>query len=146
MNRSKRVYLGFSALTLPWLLAGSTASRADDDATFNRTPRDCVITQSISRTDILDDQTIIFYMRGKNVAYRNYLPKKCPGLKRWDKRVPASAPPTRVNSTPATRNESMRASARMVLSGVRLRTRANPPATFNIAGNSGCNRSNSLRK
>jgi hypothetical protein len=85
MNGSKRVYLRFSALALPWLLAGSTGSRADDDATFNRTPRDCVITQSIARTDILDDQTIIFYMRGKNVAYRNYLPQKCPGLKRWDR-------------------------------------------------------------
>lgn len=85
MNGSKRVYLGLSALALPWLLAGSTATYADDDATFNRTPRDCVITQSIARTDILDDQTIIFYMRGKNIAYRNYLPKKCPGLKRWDR-------------------------------------------------------------
>jgi hypothetical protein len=85
MNGSKRVYLGFSALVLPWLLAGSAATYADDDAPFNRTPRDCVITQSIARTDILDDQTIIFYMRGKNVAYRNYLPKKCPGLKRWDR-------------------------------------------------------------
>jgi hypothetical protein len=85
MNGSKRVYLGFSALAVPWLLAGSAATYADDDAPFDRTPRDCVITQSISRTDILDDQTIIFYMRGKNVAYRNYLPKKCPGLKRWDR-------------------------------------------------------------
>jgi hypothetical protein len=85
MTGSKRVYVGFSALALPWLLAGSTATYADDDATFNRTPRDCVITQSIARTDILDDQTIIFYMRGKNIAYRNYLPKKCPGLKRWDR-------------------------------------------------------------
>jgi hypothetical protein len=44
-----------------------------------------VQTQSIARTDILDDQTIIFYMRGKNVAYRNYLPNKCPGLKRADR-------------------------------------------------------------
>lgn len=85
MNRSKRVCLGLSSLALPWLLAGSTASGAEDDATFNRTPRNCVITQSIARTDILDDQTIIFYMRGRDVAYRNYLPKKCPGLKRWDR-------------------------------------------------------------
>jgi hypothetical protein len=85
MNGSKRVYLGFSALASSWLLAGSTATYADDDATFDRTPRDCVITQSIARTEVLDDQTIIFYMRGKNIAYRNYLPKKCPGLKRWDR-------------------------------------------------------------
>ena len=85
MTGSKRVYLGFSALALPWLLAGSAAISADDDVPFDRTPRDCVVVQSIARTDILDDQTIIFYMRGKNNAYRNYLPKKCPGLKRWDR-------------------------------------------------------------
>jgi hypothetical protein len=85
MNGSKRAFVGLSALALPWLLAGSAAVRADDEPTFNRTPRDCVQTQSISRTEILDDQTILFFMRGKNVAYRNYLPRKCPGLKRWDR-------------------------------------------------------------
>jgi hypothetical protein len=82
---SKRVGLSLAALALPVLLAGSAVTRADDEGTFNRTPHDCVITQSIARTEILDDQTIIFYMRGKNVAYRNDLPKKCPGLKRWDR-------------------------------------------------------------
>jgi hypothetical protein len=85
MNGSKRVCVGVAALALPWLVAGSSATYADDDAPFDRKPHDCVVTQSISRTEILDDQTIIFYMRGKNVAYRNYLPKKCPGLKRWER-------------------------------------------------------------
>jgi hypothetical protein len=83
MNGPKRVYL--PAFALPWLLAGSAAVVADDEAAFDRTPRSCVQVQSIARTDILDDQTIIFYMRGKNIAYRNYLPKKCPGLKRSDR-------------------------------------------------------------
>ena len=85
MNVSKRVFAGFSAVVLPWLLAGSATVRADDEPTFDRKPRDCVQTQAISRTEILDDQTIIFFMRGKNVAYRNFLPKKCPGLKRWER-------------------------------------------------------------
>lgn len=85
MNGSKRLLTGFCALALPWLLAGSVAVKADEEQAFDRTPRDCVQTQSVSRTEIVDDQTIIFFMRGKNIAYRNYLPKKCPGLKRWDR-------------------------------------------------------------
>jgi hypothetical protein len=86
MNGSKRILLGLSSLALPWLLAGSAAVGADDDdARFDRRPRDCVQTQAISRTEILDDQTIIFFMRGKNVAYRNFLPRKCPGLKRRER-------------------------------------------------------------
>ena len=85
MNGSKRVYMGLWGLALPCLLAGSGAIGADDEGTFDRTPRDCVLTRNIARTDIVDDQTILFYMRGKDVAYRNYLPKKCPGLKRADR-------------------------------------------------------------
>ena len=85
MNGSKPLLVGLCAVALPWLLAGSTAVRADEEQQFDRTPRDCVQTQSIRRTEIVDDQTIIFFMRGKNSAYRNYLPKKCPGLKRWDR-------------------------------------------------------------
>jgi hypothetical protein len=33
---------------------------------------------------VLDDRTILFYMRGKR-AYRNYLPRKCPGLEREER-------------------------------------------------------------
>jgi hypothetical protein len=63
------------------LIAGAATSAADDKEEFDRTPRDCVATTSIDRTQILDDQTILFHMRGKKV-FRNYLPKNCPGLKR----------------------------------------------------------------
>jgi hypothetical protein len=63
------------------LVAGAATSAAEDKDAFDRTPRECLTTTAIDRTQILDDQTILFHMRGKQV-YRNYLPKKCPGLKR----------------------------------------------------------------
>jgi len=61
-----------------------SASGAQDEDTFDRTPVDCVVVSSIDRTDVIDDQTILFYMRG-NKIYRNYLPRKCPGLERNDR-------------------------------------------------------------
>ena len=53
----------------------------DADETFDRTPQKCVIVSSIDQTEAVDDQTIIFYMRGRAV-YRNQLPRECPGLER----------------------------------------------------------------
>jgi hypothetical protein len=57
---------------------------AQEDEPLDRTPVECVSTQSIDRTDVIDDQTIIFFMRGKRI-FRNYLPRKCPGLEREDR-------------------------------------------------------------
>jgi hypothetical protein len=69
------------ALCTSVLIAAAATAAAEDKDDFDRTPRECVTTTAIDRTQILDDQTILFHMRGKQV-YRNYLPKKCPGLKR----------------------------------------------------------------
>lgn len=85
MIPSMRVCASFSALAFACLGAGSSVVADEDAAAFDRTPRECVQLHSVARTDILDDQTIVFYMRGNKVAYRNYLPRKCPGLKRWDR-------------------------------------------------------------
>jgi|SRR5688572_2870065 len=65
------------------LLGGATALGQDDDedAAFDRTPEDCLITSRIDQTEPIDDQNIIFYMRGDK-AYRNTLPRTCPGLLR----------------------------------------------------------------
>jgi hypothetical protein len=41
---------------------------------------DCLPTNLISRTKVIDDQTILFKTRGKQ-WYENRLPHKCPGLK-----------------------------------------------------------------
>ena len=71
-----------------WLTAGLAASLSttfalgqDDDEAFDRTPQKCVIVANIDETDAVDDQTIIFHMRGRGV-YRNQLPRACPGLER----------------------------------------------------------------
>lgn len=52
-----------------------------EEGAFDRTPKDCVVVASIDQTKAIDDQTLIFRMRGKDV-YRNTLPRKCPGLQR----------------------------------------------------------------
>ena len=51
---------------------------------FDRTPVECITVSAIDRTDVIDDQTIIFFMRGKKI-FRNYLPRKCPGLERHER-------------------------------------------------------------
>ena len=69
-------------LSLGLALGAAPAFPAEEDAPFNRTPRDCLFLSDVRRTEILDDQTIIFYAWGGKVAYRNYLPRACPGLVR----------------------------------------------------------------
>jgi hypothetical protein len=84
MARARRSRLARLAL-LTSLLAGTAQLRAQEgDDTFDRTPQTCINTQTIDRTKVLDDRTILFFMRGKKV-YRNYLPRKCPGLVREDR-------------------------------------------------------------
>ncbi len=85
MIPSIRASAFFSALAFACLGAGSSVVADEDATTFDRTPRQCVQVHNVAYTDILDDQTIVFYMRGNKIAFRNYLPKKCPGLKRWDR-------------------------------------------------------------
>ena len=81
MARAKRlplIALGLgSALLFP-----APATHAQDD--FDRTPADCIVTTTIDRTQAVDDRTILFFMYGKKV-YRNYLPRKCPGLQRQNR-------------------------------------------------------------
>jgi hypothetical protein len=80
MIRATLVRLSFGSLPL---LFGSAVAQAQDDKdtieVFDRTPRSCVQVTAIDQTDVLDDQTILFYMRGSAV-YRNTLPQKCPRL------------------------------------------------------------------
>jgi hypothetical protein len=72
-------WLAGLAVGLPLLCAS-----AQDDEPLDRTPQDCLSVSNIDKTKVLDDQTILFYMRGKR-AFRNYLPRKCPGLDREER-------------------------------------------------------------
>lgn len=62
------------------LFSASTAL-AQDDGAFDRTPQDCINVSRIDSTEAVDDQNIIFRLRGREV-FRNHLPRKCPGLER----------------------------------------------------------------
>ena len=65
---------------LPVLAQNGAAS--DESAQFDRTPRDCILASRIDRTEVIDDNTIIFHMRTRGEAYANYLPLRCPNLGR----------------------------------------------------------------
>lgn len=80
MSRMNRPRL-FGLALVPLLAFGWGTADAQDTDQFDRTPQQCVNTSSIDRTRVLDDRTILFFMRGRRV-YRNYLPRKCPGLER----------------------------------------------------------------
>ena len=55
-------------------------SKADN---FDRTPTDCVTLSNVRETVVIDDSTILFYMRGgAKMTYRNTLPHTCPNLAR----------------------------------------------------------------
>jgi hypothetical protein len=66
-------------------LAASAASAQDGEESFDRTPRKCISTSRIRNTDIIDDQTIVFHLRGNREIYRSYLARTCPGLERNDR-------------------------------------------------------------
>ena len=73
------------ATTVMLLSASSPRAQGDDEEEFDRTPHKCLTTSRIRDTDILDDRTIIFYLRGNREVYRTYLPRECPGLARNDR-------------------------------------------------------------
>jgi len=78
--KSGVVYAISAATLLAVLMTAMTAAaNADTEKTLN-----CLPTNQIKRTKIVDDQNIIFYMPG-NKSYNNHLPNKCSGLK-WENR------------------------------------------------------------
>ena len=81
MNRTMHTGFRLVAGLIPLLAGASAWGQDDEDKPFDRTPQDCVITSRIDQTEAIDDQNIIFRMRGKQV-YRNTLPRTCPGLLR----------------------------------------------------------------
>jgi hypothetical protein len=64
--------------------AGQDGVDGNDDG-FDRTPQSCIPVSRIDRTEVIDDNTILFHMRGPNTAYANYLPRRCPNLAREDR-------------------------------------------------------------
>jgi hypothetical protein len=79
MTRATTARLRLSLWALPVLVP--FALDGQEDGAFDRTPRDCIVVTSIDDTEAIDDQNIIFRMRGNRV-FRNHLPRRCPGLER----------------------------------------------------------------
>jgi hypothetical protein len=74
--------LRWLAVAIGALAVLATDAQQDQaDAAFDRTPQDCIQVSLIDETDAIDDQNLIFRMRGDRV-YRSHLPRKCPGLAR----------------------------------------------------------------
>jgi hypothetical protein len=60
--------------------AAAADAKADD---FDRTPQDCITPSNIRETAVVDDSTILFYMRGgAKLTYRTSLPHTCMNLAR----------------------------------------------------------------
>lgn len=69
--------IGFAALaSLP-----AYAQRGTTDEPVDGTRDDCIPIRRIDRTTVVDDRTILFYMRGDTI-YRNVLQTRCPDLGR----------------------------------------------------------------
>ncbi len=81
-NRSSRCCALLAALLL--VDAGVALAADGDDAGIDRTPKDCLALPRVRSTDVIDDETILFVLRG-NSMYLNHLPRKCPGLARQNR-------------------------------------------------------------
>lgn len=80
-RRSNRYVASLGALLL---VDGALALAAEGDDAIDRTPQDCVSLPRVARTEIIDDQNVLFHIRGKKI-YLNHLPRKCPNLARQNR-------------------------------------------------------------
>jgi len=85
MPGSIRAVALLSAALFSVSAAAQDGDERADDAGLDRTPQSCIVASRIDRTEVIDDNTIIFHMRGRNQAYANYLPRRCPNLAREDR-------------------------------------------------------------
>lgn len=79
MTRATTAGFRLSLWVLPVLVPFALGGQ--EDGAFDRTPRDCIVVSSIDETDALDDQNLVFKMRGDRI-FKNHLPRRCPGLER----------------------------------------------------------------
>jgi hypothetical protein len=85
MAMDRKILLTAQALLVFMAFAGSgRADEKEDEVAgegFDRTPVDCISVNRIRRTEVIDDQTVLFEMNG-DVYLSNILDKECPGLGR----------------------------------------------------------------
>jgi hypothetical protein len=61
------------------LLLGSYRAVGQVAESVNESSVECISLARVTRTEVVDEQTIRFHMRGRP-SYSNYLPSACPGL------------------------------------------------------------------
>ena len=71
-------FLVCTLLTLGSVTLATTAAAQDD---IDREGERCISVTRLRSTHVVDDRTVLFYMRGGDI-YRNVLRHDCPGLKR----------------------------------------------------------------
>jgi hypothetical protein len=81
MKRTAHTAFRLATALLPLLAGASVLGQDDKEGAFDRTPQDCITVQRIDQVEAIDDQNLLFKMRGHSV-YRNTLPSKCPNLAR----------------------------------------------------------------
>ena len=79
-SRSRAVMLLCMLITTA---SNATFAKEGSDEKLEDRSKRCVSLARIKRTDVVDDQNILFYMNGRKV-YLNKLPHKCHGLARAD--------------------------------------------------------------
>lgn len=75
MAKKASILTSLGGVLLCLLPFASAVADEVDDAEAER----CIPIRSIQNTHVIDDRTILFYMRGKKV-YLNQLPRRCGGL------------------------------------------------------------------
>jgi uncharacterized protein DUF6491 len=72
--------LAIAVAALPY---AAPSARAQDEQSLERAPVACINVSRLQRAQIVDDQTILFYLPGDRV-YRNTLQQRCQQLDRTD--------------------------------------------------------------
>ena len=61
------------------------ALRADDAKDIDRTPKSCIMVNSVARHEAANERTVLFFMRGSSKQiFRNDMPAACAFLKRGE--------------------------------------------------------------
>jgi hypothetical protein len=81
MKRTAHTAFRLATALLPLLAGASVLGQDDTEGAFDRTPQDCISVNRIDQVEAVDDQNLLFKMRG-HAVYRNTLPSKCPNLAR----------------------------------------------------------------
>ena len=83
LTRTDRLIATVSAallIVLQWPVAVADDEVVVDDSDS----KDCISLNALRRTEVIDDNNILFYMRGKKI-YHNALSNRCGGLAREDR-------------------------------------------------------------